>query len=195
MPRLTKDDCNIINDFFPDLNCSENRQKVWGTLRVEASYNASLNQISLSNEYEHFIEDDYEIELDFCREEFINKVPILFERSNIIRSFAESTAMPPSDLHIYEDDSCCLGVFPEYLWRGALTFIQRKVVPYFYWQSHLRIHGFEPWKALSHGNLGIIEACYDWKNNVKFANKGNNRNKDCFCGSGKKTKFCCGGTL
>jgi len=116
---------------FPDLNCSEAEQKVWGTLWLKASYSSTLNLLFFSDEYDHFIEDDYEIEIDFSKHNSINNVPIVYERSQIIRSFAESEKMPLLDLHVYDDDSCCLGIFPEYQWQNSIHFIHNKVIPFF----------------------------------------------------------------
>lgn len=192
MPILTEIDCTKMAKIFPDLNCSEAEQKVWGTLWVKASYHSTLNRLSFSDEQDHFIEDDYEIEIDFSKHNSINNVPIVYERSQIIRSFAESEKMPLLDLHVYDDDSCCLGIFPEYQWQNSVHFIQSKVIPFFYWQSYRRMHGYEPWKALSHGKLGFAEGYCEFITNLKEVNKGCNRNQPCFCGSGKKTKYCCG---
>lgn len=191
MPCLIETDRKVIAESFPDLNSSIRKQRIWGTLRFACSYSTALNLLTYSDEFENFIEDDYEIEIVFALQD-TNGVPIVFERSQIVRSFAESNNFKLPDLHIYEDDSCCLGIFPEYQWQGAAHFIQYKVIPFFYWQSFKQIYGQEPWKALSHGDLGVAEASQYFQLNKKNAFKGRNRNQPCFCGSGKKTKHCCG---
>lgn len=191
MPILNEIDCEIIAKVFPDLNFSIGKQKIWGTLRFACSYSSVLNQLSYSGEFDHYLEDDYEIEIDFTHQDS-NGVPLVFERSQIVRTFAISNSLKLPDLHVYEDDSCCLGVFPEYHWQDAVHFIQHKVIPFFYWQSYRRMYGQEPWKALPHGDPGIIEAERDLLTNRKNASKGRNRNQPCFCGSGEKTKHCCG---
>lgn len=191
MPCLDDKDIKEIAETYPDLNSSIRKHRIWGTLRFACSYSSTLNQLTYSNEFENFIVDDYEIEIDFARLDS-NGVPVVIERSQIVRSFAESNNLKLPDLHIYEDDSCCLGIFPEYHWQGAVHFIQYKVIPFFYWQSFIRTFGREPWKALAHGISGIREASLYFQLNMKNAIKGRNRNQPCFCGSGKKTKHCCG---
>jgi len=191
MRSLIEKDLQEIAERFPDLNSSIRKQRIWGTLRFACSYSSVMNQLSYSGEFECFIKEDYEIEIDFSRQDS-NGVPFVFERSQIVRSFAISNNIKLPDLHIYEDDSCCLGIFPEYQWQGAVHFIQYKVIPFFYWQSFRRMYGREPWKTLSHGILGVAEASRYFQLNKKNAFKGCNRNQPCFCGSGKKSKHCCG---
>jgi hypothetical protein len=101
-----------------------------------------------------------------------------------------SILVRPEDLHINKNGTgnCCLGIFPEYQWQGALRYIQDKIVPYFYWQSYLRIYGEAPWKGYSHEKQGIEEAMTLPPREVS---KGRSRNIDCPCGSGRKYKYCC----
>lgn len=191
MPKLTDSDLSEVGVMFPNLNCSIAKQRIWGTLQFQCSYSSVLKLLSFSSEFDHFIKDDYEVEIDFTNQD-LNGVPIVFERSQIVRSFAESNGIQLPNLHVYENDSCCLGVFPEYQWQSAVHFIQYKVIPFFYWQSYRRIFRLEPWKAFSHRGLGIAEAQIDFWKNKKESFKGRNRNQPCFCGSGKKSKQCCG---
>lgn len=186
---LTEKDKQEILQEFPLLNCSLKQQVIWGTLEIACSFDSDTEEIILgssSDDYE-YIEDSYEIRIDFNQLNLWG-LPKVFEESSAILDFACSTGMDPGDLHLYDDRSCCLGIFPDFCWLGAANYITNEILPFFYWQSHFRIHGEEARKGYSHGSKGIEEAM---SIPVKEVLKGHNRNKPCPCGSGKKYKNCC----
>lgn len=188
---LTEQDRNEISKNYPALNCSLQRRMIWGTLSFSCSYDSRTSEIIYDDSLDNYISDNYEIRIDFDQHDTFG-FPKVFEDSGIIEEFAISNNIKLEDLHINKDNknSCCLGIFPEYRWSGAVAFIKDKVIPFFYWQSYMRIYDKEPWKAYSHFNKGIVEAmCFP----PKEVSKGYNRNKKCPCGSGLKYKKCCMG--
>jgi hypothetical protein len=186
---LTEQDRKEVLHQYPTLNCSLPRQLIWGTLGFGCSFGSKTQEIVHDNSFANYIEDCYEVRINFKLKDRFG-FPMVFEDSEIIKNFADSNNIELNDLHVTpeENNCCCLGVFPEYQWIGAAPFIGDKIIPFFYWQSHRRIYGKEPWKGYSHGNDGLIEAMTLPPND---AFKGTNRNKSCPCGSGQKYKKCC----
>lgn len=186
---LTEHDKHEISQKFPTLNCSLRRGMIWGTMFFECCYDYNSNEIVFDSSLDNFIEDSYEIRVDFNKTDTFG-FPQVYEESGIIKDFAQKKGIKLEDLHINKNDkeNCCLGIFPEYKWSGATKFIEEKVVPFFYWQSYRRIFEKEPWKGYSHGKDGIFEAM---SSNSNAVSKGSIRNQICQCGSKKKYKKCC----
>lgn len=186
---LTPQDCKEVLVNYPSLNCSLKRGVVWGALEFSCCYDSDkqeiIHDLSLGNQ----ISDSYEIRIDLIHKDRFG-FPTVYEDSEIIKNFAISTGVQLRDLHINKEeaDSCCLGIFPEYNWKGVSNFIRDKITPFFYWQSYRRIHGKEPWSAHLHGDAGIIESM---RHPPKEVGNNGNRNKPCPCGSGLKYKKCC----
>lgn len=187
--KLTEQDQQDLIQNYPKLNCSLLRGVIWGTLDIDCSYDDKMQEIVNGNSSKHHISDSYEIRIDFNQFDTFG-YPKVFEESGFIMAFAEKHKIKLEDLHVNENDdqSCCLGIFPEYRWQGTLPYIQDKVVPYFYWQSYRRIYGEAPWKGYSHGKKGIKEAM---TLSPREASSGRSRNISCTCGSGRKYKKCC----
>ncbi len=187
--ELRQSDFELLNNKLSALNCEVAYQIIWGTLEFCCFYDSNTEELIHDSPDSNSISDSYEVKIDF-KEDDVFGFPKVYETSGRIREYAETCDIELTDLHINkdEDDSCCLGIFPEYHWISAYHFIFYKVIPFFYWQSHLRIKGHEPWRAYSHGDPGIIEALRFPVNEVL---KAHNRNLPCPCGSGVKYKKCC----
>lgn len=186
---LTTQDIQELRKYYPKLNSCMKRKVVWGTLDFACSYDIVEKEIVWDDSASDFISDSYEIRIDFDRFDTFG-FPIVNEDSGIIKNFAIDNHCELEDFHINknDDDSCCLGIFPEYQWQGTSAFIRDKVVPFFYWQSCRRIFGKEPWASYPHGLEGIKKAM---AMPPEFSSKGSYRNEKCPCGSGKKYKKCC----
>lgn len=185
---LTEHDQQALNE-YPTLNCSLKRGVVWGSLSFACSLDQDTQELVYDDSVDDFISDSYEMRIDFNQPDTFG-FPKVYEDSEFIKKFANDCGINLEDLHINkdDDDSCCLGIFPEYQWHGVSAFLRDKVIPFFYWQSYRRINGKEPWKAYSHGNAGIQEAM---SLSPSHSSKGCSRNIKCPCGSGKKYKKCC----
>jgi len=184
---LTTFDQQELAIYYPELNCSLKRGMIWGTLSFACSLDQNKLEIVFDKSADCFICDNYEIRIDFNQHDIFG-FPKVYEESEFIKSFAQKEHINIADLHIYDDNSCCLGIFPEYQWQSSLAYIQDKVIPFFYWQSYRRIYGKEPWMGYSHGENGIKEAM---SLPPRLNSKGSSRNVKCPCGSGKKYKKCC----
>lgn len=188
---LTARDQQELAKVYPRLNCSLPRAVIWGTLDFACSYDVETRQLVHSNSFDNYLEDDYEIRIDFNRSDYFG-FPSVFEESERILKFAEDESISYDELHINKGDdfSCCLGIFPEYKYDGAVKYIQDKLIPFFYWQSYRRVYGKEPWKGLAHGDRGIREAM---TRPVKEVEKGKYRNRPCPCEKQpiRKYKDCC----
>ena len=186
---LTEQDQQILNKSYPSLNCSLKRSVVWGSLFFACSFDHVKQELVYDDSATDYIRDSYEIQIDFNQFDTFG-FPKVYEESGTIKKFAQDNGIKLEDLHINKDDdnSCCLGIFPEYQWYGVSDYIRDKVIPFFYWQSYRRINSKEPWKGASHGNAGIREAMVL---TPEQSSKGASRNIKCPCGSGRKYKKCC----
>lgn len=186
-PKLREADVIEISNTFPYLNCDLKNNKVSGMLGFKCFYEEKSGQLILNKESSEALVDEYEIEIDFNKKDTFG-LPVVYERSHKIEEHAKSIKIPIIDLHCNQDSSCCLGIFPNYQWTTACDFILNDVLPYFYWQSHLRIKRKEPWPGRSHGIEGLIESL---TMPLKDIENGSIRNLPCKCGKGKKYKNCC----
>lgn len=123
------------------------------------------------------------------------------------RVFEISNKIPPiPDWHVNSDKSCCIKVLPEeiIICHSEITltsFIKDHVLPYFFNQTHRMIEGYYVNGEYSHGIEGIYEAYKKILNlegyrkiaelliEVSRTNRPNRTNL-CFCGSGKKYRYC-----
>ncbi len=186
---LITQDQQDLTQHYPKLNCSLRRGVVWGTIDFACSFDQDGQELVYDYSTSDFISDSYEIRVDFNQLDTFG-FPKIYEDSGVITKFAKDHDLKLEDLHIEKDDneSCCLGIFPEYQWKGVSAFIHNKVIPFFYWQSYRRINGEEPWKGYSHGFAGIKEAM---ALPPSQSAKGASRNIKCPCGSKSKYKKCC----
>lgn len=185
---LTDEDIENVKDIFPQLNCEARNNRIWGTLDFCCWYDDTSKKLEHDSQHRDAIYDSYEIEIKFDEKDSFG-FPKVYETSKKILRFSTDSEIELQDLHVDKSDynSCCLGIFPEYRWQGATDFILKKVVSFFYWQSHRRTKGEEPWKGHAHGDRGIEDALAL----VSHRGKGRNRNALCYCNSNKKYKKCC----
>ena len=185
---LTDEDIEKVKEVFPQLNCEVRNGRIWGTLDFCCWYDNSSEQLEHNSQNREAIPDSYEIEIKFDKKDLFG-FPKVYETSGKILKFSTDSELELEDLHIDKKDcnSCCLGIFPDYRWQGATDFILTKIVPFFYWQSHRKIRGEEPWEGHAHGDRGIEDVLAL----VSRRGKGSNRNALCHCKSGKKYKKCC----
>lgn len=198
MINLKKEDCELVLQYFPQLNCELKQQRIWGTLLFSCQFDRN-NELLEFKTGKTAITDSYEIEIDFKKLHL--RLPKTYEHSGIIAAYAKEKNISLIDLHMFSDHSCCLGIYPEKDTISAFDFLTQLVIPYFFWHSYLRINGEEPWDAYPHGQDGfkqknreltkLIGQKTDNLTNDSFAAIGSLRNELCKCGSGKKYKRCC----
>ncbi|MBK1791351.1 SEC-C domain-containing protein [Persicirhabdus sediminis] len=185
---VEQSDLQALDLEFPGLNFSRARNCIWGTLSFACSCDRKDQKIIYSNCGESYIEDSYEIKIDFSNRDTFG-FPVVYEESERIATSLKAGEIDDSKRHIdTSDGSCCLGIFPEYQWNGVTNFLYEKVIPFFYWYSFLQHHGEPPWHGFAHGHPGLIQAMSMVPSKVL---KGRYSNKLCPCDSGKKYKVCC----
>lgn len=188
---LTSLDKSQINNVHPTLSCSLKRQVVWGTLSFACGYDEARAELVFANDFDNFIQDAYEIRIDFKETDTFG-FPQVFEESGRLEAFGTANGISLCDLHVNSDGSCCLGIYPEYQWAGVVRFINEKIISYFYWQSFYRMYGRPPWDGYAHGADGLTEALVDAEKIARnLGRSGKFRNHPCPCGSSKKYKNCC----
>ena len=185
---LADKDVEKVREAFPQLNCEVRNGCIWGTLDFCCWYDRSSGELEHNSQHREAVYDSYEIEIRFDKKDLFG-FPKVYETSGRILKFSTDSEIELRDLHVDKNDcnSCCLGIFPEYRWQDAADFILKKVVPFFYWQSHRRTKKEEPWEGHAHGDRGIEDTLAL----VFRRSKGKNRNALCHCNSGKKYKKCC----
>lgn len=179
---FTDNDLHEVNQYFPKLKL------INGAIQGEIAFLAMYVQ---NKRGQWVIEPCNDVDEEKCiKGNYQIKVitdqkgkPKVFETSGKITMLANQLKIPIQDLHINNDDSCCL----DYAIHQNLTvkeFVLNKVYPFFVWQAYYEnFKKVPPWGEYSHG----IDARKEFINDVK--NIG--RNDICFCGSGKKHKKCC----
>ena len=156
---LIDEDVDTVREMFPQLNCDISSSRIWGTLDFCCWYDNASEELEHNSQHQKTIQDSYEIEINFDRKDLFG-FPKVYETSGKILRFSVDSGVELKDFHVDKNDSnsCCLGIFPQCRWQGAADFILKKVVPFFYWQSHRRIKGEEPWEGHAHGDKGIENA-------------------------------------
>ena len=194
-----------IQKIFPNLDYDNKTKKITGELGFCARYkniscdNASKWVIELCDpDRNDCIEDCYEIEIHLGEPNTWDGLPTVIESGGRIKKLAQSLDKRLDDLHIYEDNSCCLGIFPPY--DSLYKFIRNAVYPYFVWQAYYEKYKEVPpvGECPHNEEQSIAMRVKDEENNLKFLlakqgkkPKGNFRNEPCPCGSEKKYKKCC----
>ncbi len=184
--QLNEKDVADLESAHPYLYHSKRFNTVSGTLNFKSTYVRDEQRVKLISDSKEAIEDQYEIEIRLNVLDDFN-MPKVYETEGKIKSFVKREGIRCEDLHLNDKSgSCCLGIFLEFKWKGILCFIDEMVIPFFYWQSHRRIRGVEPWPCHAHFNEGLI------KQLVLPISENMDRyiNKPCPCGSEKKYKHC-----
>ena len=157
--QLKDEDKVRFKSHFPHLHIDLIRNCVWGSLSIASAYDSSTKLFTpeANSEQRGYLEDEYEIRIKFDVVDTFG-FPVVYEESGSLLEAAKKSNQLPSDWHINDNESICLGIFPEYKWKSVLDYILDKVMPYFYWASHRAKYGFEPWRAYKHGVEGLREA-------------------------------------
>lgn len=207
MIKYDSNELEKIQKRFPNLYFVEDDKTIRGELNFCDHYkNVGCNDIdewiieSCDSSTDDCVEDVYSIEINFNKEDTLNKFPKVFETDKRIENLATSLKKPLKDLHINDDKSCCVGIFSPSDRLLLYDFVIKRVYPYFVWQAYFdKYNEVPPCGELPHDwRQAILIRITDEENNIKLVNSkqkgnptGNNRNKPCPCDSGKKYKKCC----
>ena len=129
---LTDKDVEKIKEVFPQLNCEVRSGRIWGTLDFCCWYDSKSGKLEHNSQHPEAIYDSYEIEIKFDKKDLFG-FPKVYETSEKILRFSADSEIELQDLHVDKNDcnSCCLGIFPQYRWKGAADFILKKAIPFF----------------------------------------------------------------
>ena len=223
MGRITETDVEWVKSFYPGLRMA-GTNTLYGHLRFGAAYGGKANKKMWvyhhrphdpSNIPGEHLEDVYKVKIVL---EENDPVPQAWEVGGRLKTQAEIMDKPLADLHMFEDESLCLGnpvkIRADMLRNSSISnYFEKWLIPYLYYQSHLEKLGCEPWPGLSHGQIGILEDFanvdgVDFDNNMaeafshcqpsllqkisasKSSRDGYRPNDKCICGSGTKFMRC-----
>jgi hypothetical protein len=142
---------------FPGLTVESER--VWGSLRVEATYNADTDRfLSLWTEVENKVggialSGDFAIEIQQMKRT-LSRLPALRVKG----------VEPISERHFSQTDkTACLCspleedefLIPEFQFR---KYFEELVIPFLYGQLFYSEHGYWPWSEYAHGATGLLES-------------------------------------
>ena len=186
-------DFEKIQQYFPNLFYDKQNNRVRGELDFSACYIEKIKknkrtawEIVPCSSGKGCIQDCYEIEILLNNQNNNqDQLPKIFEIGGRIENFALKGSRDKADLHLYPDNSCCLGINISTTADITLSdFILNKIYPYFVWQAYFdKYERIPPCGEYSHGDLGVTE--------FEKERKKLDRNGPCICGSGKKYKKCC----
>lgn len=201
--RPTGADIDWLGVAYPSLRYVAGRQHVVGELDLRACYDAAVGKLRMEGRGSdqrirsapNYIRDVFEIEMRLGSGSVGPEGwPRVYEVGGRIRSIAEKWDVPKVDLHVYDDESFCLGLTYSPSRRPSLRWlIENLVVPFLYRLAYVDRFGLEAarrdlWGEYSHGLAGHDE----YRKEIStYARRAVGRNDPCLCGSGKKAKKCC----
>ena len=201
--KPTTADIEWLRAVYPSIYYEEKGYRLLGELDIRACYDATEDKLraegSLPDEQvrraDNFIQDVFEVEIRLNAEAIgTNGWPRVYEIGGRVEFIAQKWNVPKVDLHVFEDDSFCVGLKYVRPRRFILRwFVRDRVVPFLYRLAYVDRFGVEAarkdlWGEYSHGEAGYDE--YE-KELAGYARRATGRNDPCPCGSDKKAKKCC----
>ena len=208
MIRYNPNGLEKLKKTFPNLDYIKDKETIEGELNFCSRYkkitcnNISKWEIEFCDKSNNgYIEDVYSIKICLDKKDSFNGFPVVFETDERIEKVADSLKKSLNDLHLNNPDkSCCLGIFSPSYCPSLYDFVIKVVYPYFVWQAYFeKYRKIPPYGQCPHNSQDAIDVrIKDEENKRNFFRakqkekpSGNNRNKLCSCGSGKKYKKCC----
>ena len=196
---------NEVNKCFPELAFVADKREVVGEMSFWARYvNVGTYKIPIwdieqcsRSESDNCVRGAYEIKIEFFEDGDVFKAKTFETDGRIMRVAQRLGIKSLSDIHLNQDNSCCLGIFPDTITLSK--FIIERVYPYFVWQAWFdKFEKTPPCGECPHDKELALQTRIEEERNrcsLSFGRttnfKGSERNKLCFCGSGKKYKKCC----
>ena len=201
--KPTAQDIKWLRAVYPSIEYEEHRNRITGEFDIRACYDAASGKLRTEGARRdeeirrspRFLQDVFELEIRLNAEAVgRNGWPTVFETGGRGDAIAAEWNIPKIDLHVFRDDSFCLGLKCAKPRRLTLRgFVRDLVVPFLYWLAYVDRFGLESarkdlWGEYSHGQAGCNEYLAEL---AAHAGHDPPRNDPCPCGSGKKTKKCC----
>lgn len=181
-----------IQSYFPGLYYDAETNSIKGELSFTACYYDSEKKKRKKGSSPKYkirfcktsedgcIVDCYKIEIQLGQNKWTVR-----EVDDRIKNLAKKQDKTLADLHLYENETCCLGLFLHRSEETISEFICLKVFPYFVWQAYYeKYNKIPPCGELGHDQKGEADLL-EYSNNLSV-------NNICLCGSNHKIKKCCG---
>ena len=144
MVQLTVEEQNWLKDNHPEMIYDAEKLTITGPFHLDRSYKGKN------------IRDTFEIKIDLHKSPNRQDYPVIYNTDGRIQKIACKKKLPLADLHIYNDDSLCLGLperFCEYYPEGlTLQDIFKHLTEHLYWVAYFDRYNNAPWEAEKHGN-------------------------------------------
>lgn len=164
MVKLNDKEIEWLQSNFSQMVYNEERSVISGLFSINHCYNGIT------------IKDSFEIEVRLY--EMINRkeYPVVYNPNGRICKIAKRKNMKYEDLHIYKNNSLCLGLparFYEYYPNGfELQVFFKHLSEHLYWVSYYERYNVAPWTAELHGNDAFIEyLCENLDETLRNADK------------------------
>ena len=165
MVKLNKTEIEWLRNNYPQMVYNEKRSVITGLFFINHSYNGII------------IKDCFNIEVRLYEMRSREEYPKVYNTDGRIQKIAKRKNIKIEDLHVYEDNSLCLGLparFREYYPEGfTLQSFFKHLSEHLYWVAYYERYNKAPWPAELHGDDAMIELlCEDiddtLRNKVKF---------------------------
>lgn len=149
MVKLEDKEIEWLRNRYPQMYYDTEKSVISGLFSINHCYNDVT------------IKDSFKIEIILSvmkdREEF----PTVYNTDSRIRKIAKKKNMKNEDLHVYDNNSLCLGLparFHEYYPKGFdLQTFFRHLSEHLYWVAYYDRYNKAPWDAELHGDDAMIE--------------------------------------
>lgn len=197
MMRVTGNDIEWLEAFFPGLQYDFQLQQINGEMQFCAAYDRQSGKLTLGSlagiqGSTTLVQDTFQISIRLTEIDN-NGWPLVYEVSQRYQDIAERNGIAVADLHFMDAGICCLSISYAKMPRLTLeSFMDELVIPFFYRLSYVDKFGIaaartDLWEEYPHGDAGYKEYEKEmW--GIALSNPG--RNQPCPCGSGQKYKRC-----
>lgn len=149
MVKLNKNEIEWLRNNYPQMIYDEERSVIAGLFSINHKYNG-IN-----------IKDCFNIEVRLYAMRNREEYPKVYNTDGRIQKIAKRKNMKIQDLHVYSDNSLCLGLparFYEYYPEGFnLQFFFKHLSEHLYWVVYYERYNKSPWPAELHGDDAMIE--------------------------------------
>ena len=149
MRILGKNEIEWLRNNYPQMIYDEERSVIAGLFSINHKYNG-IN-----------IKDCFNIEVRLYAMRNREEYPKVYNTDGRIQKIAKRKNMKIQDLHVYSDNSLCLGLparFYEYYPEGFnLQFFFKHLSEHLYWVAYYERYNKSPWPAELHGDDAMIE--------------------------------------
>lgn len=149
MVKLNKNEIEWLRNNYPQMIYNEERSVISGLFSINHNYKG-VN-----------IKDCFKIEVRLYAMRNREEYPKVYNTDGRIRKIAKRKNMKILDLHVYSDNSLCLGLparFYEYYPEGFnLQSFFKHLSEHLYWVAYYERYNKSPWPAELHGDDAMIE--------------------------------------